>query len=197
MFVATIGLWAAARVGYIGPVTWHRGYNIDVEEPTLDGDDLSDARKMLGYYEACADHCARCGTPCPSLLPAHEGWIRRQYATDRVTAARGKLALGDRCLDASLTLADCTNAAELDLEPSGALRIGALCVTTSPTDDVSLAPCTDTPDQYWNLDSDGTLWSGTPAQRAPDMTYDHVRCLSENGAVRCGASFQTRWTLVP
>src|SRR2546421_1941910 len=28
MFVASFALWAEARTGYDGPVTWHRGYNV-------------------------------------------------------------------------------------------------------------------------------------------------------------------------
>jgi hypothetical protein len=197
MFVASIGLWAAARVGYSGPVTWHRGYNVEFEAPTLDGDALSIARTMLGYYEACSDHCAACGELCPSLLPSHEMWLARQYSAERVRAARGKLALDDRCLDGSLALGDCANALEVELEPTGALRVGELCVTSSAANEVMLAPCTAAPEQYWVLDSDGTLWNGRPPQRAADMTYDHVRCLAPQGAPTCGANLQVHWTLLP
>jgi len=196
MFVASIGLWAAARVGYSGSVTWHRGYNVDLEAPTLAGDDLSDARTMLGYYEACVTHCGPCGQPCASLREAHEIWLARQYSTERVRAALGRLALGDRCLDASLSLGDCANAVAVELEPTGALRVGESCVTSSGTDQLTLAPCTGAPEQYWVLDSDGLLWNGRPPQRAPDMTYDHVRCLTPHGAPTCGANLQARWTIL-
>jgi hypothetical protein len=197
MFVGGIGLWAAALVGYTGPVTWHRGYNVAVEEPTLEVESLPAARTMLGYYEACADGCAPCGTPCASVLPAHDVWLSRQYSTERVREARGKLAAGDTCLDASLAIGDCANAPEVALEASGALRVADSCVTSSETDQLTLAPCTGAPEQYWVLDSEGALWNGRPPQRAGDMTYDHVRCLTAQGAPTCGANLQVRWTLLP
>jgi hypothetical protein len=197
MFVASIGLWAAARIGFDGPVTWHRGYNVDVEDPTLGGNGLSDARTMLGYYEACADyHCGACGTACPSVLAAHETWLERQYATVRMPGGRGRLALGEGCLDASLSLGDCATAPVFELAANGALRTGDSCVTSSATNVVMLVPCTGAPEQYWSLDSDGMLWNGRPPQRAPDMTLDHVRCLTAQGAVTCGASLQARWTIL-
>lgn len=197
MFVASIGLWAAARSGFRGPITWHRGYNVEVEQPTLDGGELSTARTMLGYYEACADHCAECGTSCSALNSAHDVWLSRQYAIERVLDTRGKLALEDRCLDASLTLGDCANAMEVELTASGALRAGDSCVTSAENGALSLSACTGAPEQYWVLDSEGSLWNGRLPERAPDMSYDHVRCLTEQGAVTCGASLQAHWTFVP
>jgi hypothetical protein len=197
MFVASIGLWAAARAGFSGPITWHRGYNVELEQPTLDGDELSHARTMLGYYEACADRCGACGTSCPAVTPSHETWLTRQYALGRVLEARGKLALGDRCLDASLALGDCANASELVLGPTGTLRIGDSCVTSAESGQLSLAPCSDAPEQYWALDTEGSLWNGRPPQAASDMAYDHVRCLTEQGAVTCGANLQAHWTFLP
>jgi len=201
MFVASIGLWAAARVGYSGPLTWHRGYNVTDQnlDPTLSGDDLSDARTMLGYYEACADGCAPCGTSCPMVLAAHEGWLQRQYSTERVREARGKLASGEQCLDTSFSLTDCMDAPEAELDSTGALRIGEACVTSSDASELTLAPCTGAPGQYWVLDSDGMLWNGLPPQRAADMSYDHVRCLASDGdgAPTCGVNLQARWALLP
>jgi hypothetical protein len=197
MFVASIGLWAAARAGFSGPITWHRGYNVEVEQPTLDGDDLTHARTMLGYYEACADRCAACGTSCPSVNAAHETWLSRQYATGRVLEAHGKLALGERCLDASLALDDCANAIEIELAADGVLRVGDSCVTSAESGSVSVAPCTGAPEQYWVLDTEGALWNGRPPQPGPDMAYDHVRCLTEQGVVTCGANLQAHWTFLP
>jgi hypothetical protein len=197
MFVASIGLWAAARRGYKGPVTWHRGYNVGELEPTLEGEELADAREMLGYYEACADGCAACGTSCPSLLEAHEIWLQRQYSTDRVLEARGKLASGDACLGVSLTLGNCADAATFEMDPAGTLRVGDACVTSAATDELSLAPCTGAPEQYWVLDSEGAIWNGRPPRSAPDMAYDHVRCLTSQGALTCGANRQVQWSVVP
>ena len=74
---------------------------------------------------------------------------------------------------------------------------GAVARTGDATDEVTLAPCTGAPEQYWVLDSEGLLWNGRPPQRAPDMTYDHVRCLTGQGAVTCGANLQARWTILP
>ncbi|MBL0214252.1 MAG: PIG-L family deacetylase [Myxococcales bacterium] len=110
MFVASFALWAAARVRFAGEIAWHRGYNVDVEAPTLAGDALAAAATMLGYYEACADGCGTCGASCPTLIPAHETWLGRQYGVTRVREAGGPLSSGDRCLDASLALGDCASA---------------------------------------------------------------------------------------
>ncbi|HSD88316.1 MAG TPA: hypothetical protein VLB44_12400 [Kofleriaceae bacterium] len=197
MFVASFALWAAARVGYRGDASWHRGYNIATEEPTLSGEDLTQARTMLGYYEACADHCGPCGQACPTVLAAHDTWLSRQYSVARVPSAKGKLALGDRCLQASLVLGDCATAPQIELAATGAFHLGDECLTTMETGALALAPCTGVPEQYWLLDSEGSVWNGRPPQRAPDMTYDHVRCLAEGGAVTCGASLQAHWTLLP
>jgi hypothetical protein len=156
---------------------------------------------MLGNYEACADHCGPCGTPCPSLTAAHEVWVARQYSTERVRAATGRLAggnaIGNPCLDASFLLADCTTAPAFELEPTGALRMGDQCVTSAATGELTLAPCGGGPAQYWVLDSEGALWNGLPPQTAPDMTYDHVRCLAEQHTTTCGASLQVHWAIMP
>jgi len=195
MFVASIGLWAAARVGYTGPIMWNRGYNVDVEMPTLDGAELASARKLLGYYEACADHCGTCGTVCATLDPAHEAWIARQYQNTRVLEASGSLALNGMCLDATLALGDCTSAPSFDLSSTGALRLGDQCVTTAADDTVSLAPCAGLPEQFWALDSEGSLWNGRVPSHLPDMTFDHMRCLAGATAPTCGATVQAHWTI--
>jgi len=197
MFVSSIGLWAAARVGFSGPATWHRGYNVYGQDRTLTGDDLFDAHRMLGYFEACAYGCARCGTPCLSLREEHELWLPRQHSTERVVQARGKLASGGLCLDASLSLSDCTNAPQLELEPTGALHLGESCVTDSDTNELTLAPCTGAPEQYWVLDAEGMLWNGRPPQPAANMAYNHVRCLTTQAAPTCGADLQVYWTFLP
>ncbi len=197
MFVGSIGLWAAARVAYTGPITWNRGYNVDAEMPTLDGAALRDARKLLGYYEACADQCGPCGESCATLNASHESWIARQYQTTRVPEASGTLAQGDSCLDATLALGECTNAAHFDLSPTGTLRVADQCVTSAATDDLSLAPCTGAPEQFWVLDSEGAVWNGRLPQHAVNMTYDHTRCLAGSRAPICGATFEAHWMLGP
>ena len=197
LFVASLGLWAAARVGYSGATIWNRGYNVDVEPPTLHGDELANARTLLGYYEACAYGCGPCGEPCPAVLEAHEIWLSRQYARQRVPEASGKLALGDACLDASLALGDCAAAPPITLAPTGSLRIGDRCLASTAGDELVLEPCTSAPAQYWALDSRGALWNGRPPAPAADMTYDHVRCLSDAGVPTCGANLQPHWRFVP
>lgn len=195
MFVGSVGLWAAARVGYAGPITWNRGYNVDLEMPTLDGTELAGARKILGYYEACADHCGPCGSACSALDPSHEIWIARQYQTVRVSEASGTLALDGSCLDATLALGDCASAAHFDLSPTGTLRVGDQCVTSAANDAVALAPCTGGPEQFWVLDSDGALWNGRVPDHAANMKYDHTRCLAGATAPTCGATVQAHWTI--
>ncbi|HTL39042.1 MAG TPA: hypothetical protein VL326_38185, partial [Kofleriaceae bacterium] len=197
MFVASAGLWAAARIGYAGAVTWNRGYNVEFELPTLDGDDLAAARTMLGYYEACAYHCGPCGESCASLSESHEVWIARQYQQQRVPSIAGKLALGDMCLDGALALGDCTAAPTVELMPAGALRIGDRCVTSGAADELSLEPCNAAPEQYWMLDSEGVLFNGRRPALAADMTYDHVRCLVDQRAPTCGATLHAQWQFVP
>jgi hypothetical protein len=195
MFVGSIGFWAAARVGYTGPITWNRGYNVEFEMPTLDEAQLAGARKILGYYEACADHCGPCGTSCSALDASHETWIARQYQTVRVPEYSGTLALGDSCLDATLALGDCAAAAQFDLSPTGTLRVGDQCVTSRANNAVALAPCAELPEQFWMLDSDGALWNGRVPAHATDMTHDHVRCLAGTSAPTCGAKVLAHWTI--
>jgi hypothetical protein len=197
LFVASFTLWAAARAGFAGAVTWNRGYNVDVEQPTLAGDDLAAARNMLGYFEACADGCAACGTSCSAVDPSHEAWLERQYQTDRVPSATGRLALGDGCADRSLGLGSCSDAPSFELSPEGALRLGDQCVTTTANDGLELSPCTGVPEQYWVLDGEGSLWNGSVPMPTADMHYEHVRCLAAGDAPVCGASVQARWTFVP
>jgi hypothetical protein len=197
MFVGSVGLWAAARVAYAGPITWNRGYNVGDEIPTLVGTSLAAARTLLGYYEACADHCGPCGGSCTVLNPAHEVWIARQYQTERVLQASGTLARGGSCLDATLALGECATAAHFELAPTGSLRVGEECVTSASNDALALAPCTGQPEQFWMLDSEGALWNGRPPRRAVEMAYDHTRCLVGSTAPTCGATFEARWIFAP
>ena len=127
----------------------------------------------------------------------HQTWQERQYSTARVREAHGKLQLGDQCLDGSLALGDCANAPDVELAANGALRIGDACVTSSLTNALVRAPCTGAPEQFWMLDSDGSVWNGRPPQAAPDMSYDHVRCLAAQAAPTCGENLQMRWTVQP
>jgi hypothetical protein len=197
MFVGTIGLWAAARIGYAGPLMWNRGYNVGEHESTLAGDELAQARTLLGYFEACAYACGPCGASCSSLTESHEMWIARQYSVERSLSATGKLALAEQCLDASLQLGDCASGATFALEPTGALRTGDRCVTSGSTGELALALCDASPEQYWVLDSEGSLWNGRPVERSADMAYDHVRCLTDGGARTCGATMQAHWRIMP
>jgi hypothetical protein len=197
LFVASIALWAAARVGFAGPVTWNRGYNVEFEEPTLAGDDLAAANEMLAYFEACMSDCGACGAPCTSVLPAHLTWLERQYASERVTGAAGKLALGDACLGNSLVASGCADAPRFELEASGALRAGDRCVATAQTGALELVPCSGAAEQYWVLDTDGSLWNGRVPEATADMHYDHVRCLAADGSRTCGAGLRAHWTFLP
>lgn len=202
MFSSAFLLWAAARSGYTGPLTWHRGYNVADEPITLEGDDYTKATRMLGYYEACASGCAQCGVPCEpaGLTVAHETWIARQHAVERVREASGKLAFGDRCVESSLALGDCGGAPTFSLADNGHLLLGDACVTASDEGLILTAPCDRSASQYWVLDSEGSLWNGTPPRPAGDMSYDHVRCLAATDAgvtaATCGdhAAFAWRFT---
>lgn len=202
MFSSAFLLWAAARVSYTGPLTWHRGYNVADEPVTLDGDDYNKSIHMLGFYAACADGCARCGETCDTsaINPAHRTWIARQHAVDRVAEATGKLAFGDRCLDSSLALGDCADAPIFALSSDGRLRLGGACLTASVDDTVAAAPCDGSATQYWVLDSEGSLWSGVPPRAARDMNYDHVRCLAATdvtvSASTCGESAAFSWRFI-
>jgi hypothetical protein len=173
MFSASFLLWAMARTGYIGPVTWHRGYNVDVAPVTLDGDAYAGPAQLLGYYEACADKCAPCGTACATLLQAHATWLQRQHATSR----------------------------RFELAPDGHLRVGDLCLASHDDDRVTSEPCGDVAEQYWVEDADGILWNGLPPRAEGDMTYDHVRCLVETdgmlSAPTCGAHRTQAWATAP
>src|SRR5437764_2570244 len=126
---------------------------------------------MLGYYEACADHCGPCGTSCSHLMAAHATWIARQYASTRVLATTGQLVLGARCLDATLALADCGTAARWQLDPAGALHIGDQCLAANDAGALALSECTGDPGQYWMHDDEGFLWNGLSPQIGRDMAF--------------------------
>lgn len=228
---AAFSLWAAAVSRYAGPIRWHRGYNVypDEEHPddprnlpvTLSGADYATVRPMLGAFEACFSRCGPCGTSCPTFNPLHDNYLQRQYSSTRSVAdARGRLALdAGTCLSVSaggVVLADCAAAATVQLDPGGHLAVGDACLTSGAGNDdpIALAPCQDTPAQYWVLDSDGLIWNGQPpepvacgtsvagcqSQEPCCMSYDHVRCLGPGatpgaplGAPVCGKQLQPHW----
>ena len=199
MFSSAFLFWAAARSGYAGPLTWHRGYNVASEPVTLDGPDYDDAVRMLGFYEACASDCAACGVPCQpdAVSPAHVTWLERQHAVARVRSAGGKLAFGDQCLQVTAALGDCASAPVFALASDGRLQLGDACLTARDDGALSTAVCDGSAAQYWVLDGEGSLWNGLPPLAAGDMSYDHVRCLAVTDAVvsaaTCGATNAFAW----
>ncbi|MBA3457913.1 MAG: PIG-L family deacetylase [Deltaproteobacteria bacterium] len=198
LFVASFVLWAAARVGFAGAMTWHRGYNVAVEAPTLTAEELAAATSMLGYYEACADGCGPCGSSCAVINPAHETWLGRQYASTRVSEVSGRLRAEDRCLTDALELGDCAAAPTVELDRAGHLLLGGRCLATTASGDVGLETCGAVPEQYWAFDTEGYLWNGRPPEPSANMAYDHVRCLGsapEVGAPTCGDQLRPRWQL--
>jgi hypothetical protein len=155
--------------------------------------------------------------------------MRRQYSSTRSPlAARGALALEtetetETCASLTaggqLALADCARAATVDLDASGHLVIGDACLASGAGNDdpVALAPCQDTPAQYWVIDSDGLIWNGRPPGPVPCavderscqvkppccMNYDHVRCLGPGAtpgaplaAPVCGWMLRPHWRFV-
>ncbi len=196
LFVASFALWAGARLGFAGPVTWHRGYSVEPEAPDLVGDDFAAAESMLGVYEACADRRGTCGAPSTQVLPEHAIWLARQYSSTRVVERTGRLALGDACLGANLAFGDCGSATAVQLAATGALQIGVGCVASTPTGALALEACAAGPAQYWVLDSEGFLWNGRPPAIGGDMALDHVRCLGDGGAATCGSHLQPRWNFL-
>ena len=205
MFAAAFALWGAARAHYDGPIRWHRGYNVDNNPITLATADYTRVKPMLGYFEACYFGCGPCGTPCATLTQGHNDDLQRQYWTSRdPVAAAGALALaledGAGCVAvtaAGLALADCAGAAALRLDPDGHLVVdtgappphAAQCLASPAGNDdpVVLAPCEDTPGQYWVVDGDGLVWNGLPPQPIADMAHNHVRCLSTAGGAGAAA----------
>jgi hypothetical protein len=211
LFSSAFAFWGAARVGYTGRIHWHRGYNVQEEPITLEGADYEAAKAMLGVFDACYFSCGPCGTSC--VIESHDTWLRRQYGSTRSSLdATGTLALeGDPglCMSAAgqgLVLADCGGAAPARLDATGHLTIGGACVTSAPdaAAPVVLAPCSNTPAQYWVADIEGHLWNGTPPEPAADMAFDHVRCLSAEmvpgatvTAPICGSRLSPVWQLGP
>jgi hypothetical protein len=193
---SAFALWGAARAGYTGALRWHRGYNVENESETLAADDYAAAAHVLGYFEACYFGCGPCGTSCSKLDNAHDTWLRRQYASDRVPAASGALALGDACAtvlpDGTLALSDCTAATPFALQPDGHLTVNQMCVT----EEAMLAPCADVPEQYWLFGAEGQLWNGSPPRAKQHRA--HARCLvGVAGAIgtapTCGADLTASW----
>jgi len=164
---SSFALWAAARVGYAGPIRWHRGYNVDGEAVTLTGGDYDAAAAMLGAFDARY-------FGMPGLDPQEDAWMQRQYAFDRVAAA---------AVDPFV------------LDESGHLRSGSQCLASAAGGAVAPAPCAAAPEQYWLLDGEGHLWNGLPPDPAADMDYDHVRCLAAvDSAPTCGADHDVTWS---
>jgi len=184
LFVASFVLWASAELGLTTSTTWHRGYNVEPEVPTLSDAGLASAQAMLGYYEACADG-RPCGPASMQVLPEHAIWLARQYATSRVVTASGKLASADGCFG------DCATA--WTLASNGALIAQGQCLTSAMDGSARLAPCNGDRAQYWVLDGEGHLWNGLPPLPGGDMSMDHVRCLTTTGTPTCGAHLAPVW----
>jgi len=215
LFSSAFAFWAAAQVGYAGPIRWHRGYNVEPEMPTLSDADYQAVKPMIGYFEACYFGCGPCGTSCTKLDEDHDTWLRRQYSSTRSPIeAQGALALaladsGGGCVsltpDRQLVLGDCASAAPIRLDPNGHLVLGDACLA-SPAgnyEPLALEPCQATPSQYWVVDSEGMLWNGRPPGPIPVMDYDHVRCLDAAGAPGarliapiCGNHLRPRWRFI-
>jgi hypothetical protein len=232
MLSSAFAFWAAAVSRYAGPIRWHRGYNVylDDEHPddvrnepvTLSDADYAAVKPMLGAFEACFSRCGPCGTSCKTFNPLHDNYLKRQYSSTRSVAdARGRLALdAGTCLSVAagggVVLGDCAAAATVHLDSGGHLAIGDACLASGAGNDdpIALAPCQDTPPQYWVLDSDGLIWNGRPpepvacgadvtgcqSQEPCCMSYDHVRCLGPGampgaplGAPVCGRTLQPHW----
>jgi hypothetical protein len=214
LFSSAFALWAAARVRYDGPIRWHRGYNVVSEAITLDDADYQLVRPMLGYFDACYFGTGRCGSTFDVLDPSHDGWLRRPYSSDRgPLELQGTLALDGASVGACVvvaagkpTLGDCAAAATVHLDPGGHLTIDGACLASPPGNDdpVVLAPCQDSPSQYWLADTERMVWNGRPPVGVPDMDYDHVRCLDAGAAPGapltapiCGEHRQPRWRVTP
>jgi hypothetical protein len=215
LFSSAFAFWAAAEVRYAGPVRWHRGYNVEPELVTLSDAEYAQVKPMLGYFDACYTRCGPCGTSCRTLAEDHDKWVQRQYSSTRSPLeARGQLAHDDRgaCMSVSpagtAVLADCAAAAAVRLDAAGHLAVGDACLASAPGNDdpVVLAPCQDTPAQYWVVDSDGLVWNGRPPEAVactdgiPCMDFDHVRCLDAGTtpgapliAPICGSRRQPHW----
>ena len=186
-------LWAAARVRYAGPWTWHRGYNVAADPVTFSGPDHDAAYHLVATFEACSDGCAPCGTACKTISVAHTNWLQRQYSYTRVRETSGTLATGAGCLTDKLELGAC--ATEFRLDAAGYLRAGDRCVESVGAG-TALVPCAAKPSQYWLLDSEGSLWNGAPPPASGDMSYDHVRCLAVDRVATsptCGEHEQAHW----
>jgi GlcNAc-PI de-N-acetylase len=207
MVTASFALWAAAKAAFTGPIVSHRGYNVEREPISLSDADYARAKPMVGYFEACYRKCGPCGSECPTLDPAHDIWLRRQYATHTVATAQGRLAVpgvSDSCLALSgtrrLGLAGCATGDVVELLADHHLHVGELCAASSPANDdpVILVACSDDPAQYWRLDDEGMVANGRPPVPTADMYFDHMRCLHPTaGSPICGSQLQPRWQLVP
>jgi len=206
MMAASFALWAVARSHYRGPIIAHRGYNVEVEPPTLSDDDYARAQPMLGAFEACYAGCGPCGTVCSVLDRAHDTWLRRQYST-RLDYPTGRLAAQDapgRCLvvrDGAAVLDDCASPDAVMLDATGHLRAGAVCLTSGLGNDDPLVvtACDDAPGQLWLSDGEGGVWNGRPPAAIVDMTFDHTRCLASDpvAAPVCGSRRAPRWVVMP
>lgn len=181
MLAASFAVWAMARVGFAGPVRWHRGYSVADQPLSFDGAPYDASKWMVGFFDACYFGCAPCGTSCETLDPSHQWWLHRQYSSARQLEATGDLD------DGTQTIGHYT------LGRDGHLATAGGCLGSTIGGGIELAACAPVPEQYWLYDDEGALWNGRPPEPSADMAYDHVRCLVADGAPICGSRLIAHW----
>jgi hypothetical protein len=209
LMAAGFALWGAAQAGYTGTLVSHRGYSVDGLPITLSDADYARAKPMLGYFEACYFGCGPCGTECPTIEEKHHDYLLRQYASaalpgDPTTRLESIDAPGS-CIAATsggLGVADCGDPAALTYDSDRHLHGAGLCAASGPANDdpIALVACASDPAQYWIVDDEGLVANGRPPLPAPDMRFNHTRCLqaavgAAAGAPVCGKARLPRWRI--
>lgn len=199
--VAALTVMALAAANNHGQLLGYRGYGIGDEPANKVGPIFDTSLAILAHYEACADGCAPCGTPCPTVDEQHVEWLKRRYAIGTRPRAGGQLRIDNQCLTDNLTLASCNVAPTWTRDSAGELRAHDVCLTADPDGTLSTTPCLGGVSRRFLVDDEGHIFAGVAPAIAPAATDGLLWCLgAAQGRAhleRCARLDAPTWELAP
>jgi LmbE family N-acetylglucosaminyl deacetylase len=208
MIVGALTQLALAATGSDAQLLSYRGYNINYESANVTETAFQQDSLFLRSYMACMTTCGECGvTACPTVEdPRYYAFLHRRYVVSmRDAPLAGALRSSAGCIGVdgeSVELAACGPATpDIVLEDAGMLRLADQCLEVEDDGSLGLGACEPEPRRFFQLDSEGHLWSGVAPEPAPDMLYDHSTCVyASAGTVEaglCGEHRDWTWQVVP
>lgn len=199
--VGALTVAALAAANHHGELVAFRGYDINDEPANKVGPIFDTSLAMLARYEACAEGCAPCGTPCPTIDDQHVAWLKRRYAIGTRRRAGGQLRIDNQCLTDNATLASCNVAPTWTRDSAGELRTRDICLTADPDGTLSTSPCLGGPSRRFIVDDEGHIFAGVAPSIAPTATDGMLWCLgAAQGRAhleRCARLDAPTWELAP